>query len=131
MPEGAVDNEYEEAERSYQQRVADALDDVRTEPVAGSLAIDLCTRQLLFVRQKVYDNLEEHYQAENYDLATYGPHPWLPVTVDDAVYECYYVDGNPDNVGDEHKKKDYDFPRGRLIALPIEQAWNDVEVGDV
>ena len=48
--QGAIDADFDDAELSYEQRVENALEDVRTEPVPGSLAIDLVTRQLLFVR---------------------------------------------------------------------------------
>ena len=57
---GAIDNDFSDAERDYADRVADALEGIRTEPVAGSLAIDVVTRQLLFVRSKVADDLETY-----------------------------------------------------------------------
>jgi len=40
--QGAIDSDFDDAEISYEQRVADALEDVRTEPVryAGSLPGD-------------------------------------------------------------------------------------------
>lgn len=117
----------------YAARVEAALEDIRTEPVAGSLAIDVVTRQLLFVRERVADDLEAYYEQEGFDLLTYGPHPWLPgVTVDNAAYECYYVnDLSLDSVDDLGGRRDYAFPAGRLAVVPIEQAWNGSEVGDV
>ena len=130
---GAIDNEYDDAERDYADRVADALEGIRTEPVAGSLAIDVVTRQLLFVRSKVADDLETYYEQEGFDLLTYGPHPWLPgVTAENAAYECYYVnDLSLDGIDDLRKRRDYDFPSGRLAVVPIEQAWNGRTVGDL
>ncbi|GAA0539536.1 hypothetical protein ABNG02_15790 [Halorubrum ejinorense] len=130
MPEGAVDADFDDAEPSYEERVADALANVRTEPVSGGVAIDIVTRQAVFVRQQKYDDLEAHYEAEGYDLATYKMHAYLPgIDVENAVYECVYVDGNPQNA---HKPgKTYDFPSARLMHLPVEQAWGDMEVGDV
>lgn len=131
MPEqGAIDADFDDAELSYEQRVANALDDVQTEPVAGGVAIDIVTRQPVFVRQCTYDSLEAHYEAEGYDLATYKMHAFLPgVDTDNAVYECVYVDGNP---AEAHKQsKTYDFPEGRLMHLPVEMSWSDMEVGDV
>lgn len=130
MPEGAVDNDFDEAERSYEERLADALADVRTEPLAQGVAIDIVTRQAVYVRQCKYDTLEAHYEAEGYDLATYKMHPYLPgIGPDNAVYECSYIDANPQNA---HKQgKTYDFPSARLMHLPVEQSWTDVEVGDV
>ena len=130
---GAIDNDYDDAERDYADRVADALEGIRTEPVAGSLAIDVVTRQLLFVRSKVADDLETYYEQEGFDLLTYGPHPWLPgVTAENAAYECYYVnDLSLDGIDDLGKRRDYDFPEGRLAVVPVEQAWNGRTVGDL
>ena len=130
---GAIDNDYSDAERPYADRVADALEGIRTEPVAGSLAIDVVTRQLLFVRSKVADDLETYYEMEGFDLLTYGPHPWLPgVTAENAAYECYYVnDLSLDGIDDLGKRRDYDFPSGRLAVVPIEQAWNGRTVGEL
>lgn len=131
--DGAVDHDYDEGVTPYADRVADALEDVRTEPVPGSLAIDVVTRQLLFVRARVADDLVAYYEQEEFDLATYGPHPFLPgVTLDNAVYECYYAnDLSLDDIDVLGKRRDYDFPAGRLAVVPIEQAWRDAEVGDV
>ena len=128
--QGAIDADFDDAELSYEERVANALEGARTEPVAGGVAIDIVTRQAVFVRQQKYDSLEAHYEAEGYDLATYKMHAYLPgINVDNAVYECVYVDGNPQNA---HKPgKTYDFPSARLMHLPVEQAWGDMEVGDV
>ena len=128
--QGAIDADFDDAEISYEQRVASALEDVQTEPVEGGVAIDIVTRQAVFVRQCTYDTLEAHYEAENYDLATYKMHPFLPgVDVDNAVYECVYIDGNP---SEAHKQsKTYDFPEGRLMHLPVEMSWDAYEVDDV
>jgi len=130
--QGAIDSDFEDAEVPYEDRVAEALADVRTEPVPGSLAIDLVTRQLLFVRSKVADTLGEYYDQEGFDLATYGPHPWLPVSVDDAAYECYYVnDLSLDSLDELSDLRDYDFPAGRLAVVGVEQAWTERGIGDV
>lgn len=117
----------------YTDRVAEALDGIRTDPVPGSLAIDVVTRQLLLVRSKVADDLGEYYAAEGFDLATYGPHPYLPgVTVENAVFECYYAnDLSLDGLDGLDSRRDYDFPSGRLAVVPIEAAWRDETVGDL
>lgn len=130
MPDGAIDEDFDDAEIPYADRVEAALEEVQTEPVEGGVAIDLVTRQAVFVRKQKYEDLEEHYQAEGYDLATYKTHPYLPsVDVDNAVFECSYIDANPQNV---HKQgKTYDFPSGRLMHLPVELSWLDTEVGNV
>ena len=128
--QGAIDADFDDAELSYEERVATALEGARTDPVAGGVAIDIVTRQAVFVRQQKYHSLEAHYEAEGYDLATYKMHAYLPgIDVDNAVYECVYVDANPQNA---HKPgKTYDFPSARLMHLPVEQAWGDMGVGDV
>lgn len=132
MPEGAVDADYDDAERPYEERLADALAGVRTEPVPGSLAIDLVTRQLLFVRRDVADTLAEYHKREGFDLATYKQHPWLPVHADDTVFECYYINNlSLESLHDLDGARDYDFPRGRLAVVPIELAWGEEGVGDV
>lgn len=130
MTDGAVDNDYDDAELSYAERVAEALADVPTEPLEGGVAIDIVTRQAVYVRQREYDTCREHYEAENFDLVTYKMHPWLPgISVENAVYECVYVDGNPQNA---HKPgKTYSFPSARLMPLPIPMAWDAFEVGGV
>jgi len=125
MPEGAVDRDYDENELTYDERIANALEDVRTEIVPGSVAIDLVTRQLVFVRQLSYETCREHYEQEGYDLVTYKMHPWLGVTPDDTVWEVAFVDSNPEF------GKTYDYPDSRLMPVPVEQAWIDAEVGDV
>lgn len=131
--DGAVDNDHDDGVKPYAERVADALAEVRTKPIPGSLAIDVVTRQLLFVRGKQADTLGDYYEEEGFDLATYGPHPYLPgVTVDNAVYECYYVNDVTLNGLDElHKQRDYDFPEGRLAVVPIENGWTGGEAGEL
>jgi hypothetical protein len=130
QPNGAVDNEYSDGELPYDDQVAEALADVRTEPMAGAVAIDIVTRQAVFVRQQVAATCREYYHEENFDLVTYKMHPWLPgIGPDNAVYECSYLDGNPQNA---HKQgKTYDFPAARLMHLPVELSWTDAEVGSL
>jgi len=97
------------------------LGDTQTEPMAGGVALDLVTRQPLFVRQVKYDDLREHYDAEGYNLLAYKSHPYLPVSVDDRVFECVFIGHDPESAfkaGDT-----YDFPEGRLMHVPVEEAW--------
>lgn len=112
---GAVDNDYDDAVE------LGVGDDVATEPMAGGVALDLVTRQPLFVRRRVADDLREYYEAEGFDLLSYKTHPYLPVTVDDPVFECVFVSRSAE--GAHNPGKTYDFPRGRLMHLPVEQAW--------
>lgn len=130
MTDGAVDHDYDDAAQDYRDAVADALDGVRQEPMAGGVAIDLVTRQPMLVRERVADTCAEYYERENFDLVTYKMHPWLPgISPDNAVYEAVYLDGNPQNA---HKPgKTYDFPAARLLHFPAEMAWDAYEVGDV
>ena len=130
MTDGAIDNDFDDSEQSYRQRVENALEGVQQEPMAGGVAIDLVTRQLMLVRQKKYDTLTEHYKEEGYSLATYKMHPWLPgIGPDNAVHEAVYLDGNPQNA---HKPgRTYDFPAARLMHFPAEMSWDSYEVGDV
>jgi hypothetical protein len=130
MTDGAVDHDYDDVQQDYRDRVADALDGVRQEPMAGGVAIDIVTRQPMLVKEKVADTCAEYYERENFDLVTYKMHPWLPgISPDTAVYEAVYLDGNPQNA---HKPgKTYDFPAARLMHFPAELSWDAYEVGDV
>jgi len=127
MTDGAVDNDFGDAERSYDDQLADALAEAQQEPVAGGVAIDIVTRQAMFVREKVADTCREYYEREGFDLVTYKMHPWLPgIGANNAVYEAVYLDGNPQNA---HKPgKTYDFPAARLMHFPVELAWDAYEV---
>jgi hypothetical protein len=128
--DGAVDNDYADAERSYHERVADALADVQRDPMPGGIAIDIVTRQAMFVKEQAAETCAEYYEREGFDLVTYKMHPWLPgIGVDNAVYTAVYLDGNPQNA---HKPgRTYDFPAARLMHVPVEMAWDAYEVGDV
>lgn len=130
MSDGAVDNDYDDAQPRYRERVAQALESVQQDPVIGGVAIDIVTRQAMYVRARVADTCAEYYKDEGFDLVTYKMHPWLPgISTENAVYEAVYLDGNPQNA---HKPgKTYDFPAARLMHVPIEMAWDSYEVGDV
>lgn len=126
--QSAIDNDFDDAEQSYDEQLEAALEGINTEPIEGGIAIDLVTRQPLFIRRKVADSCREYYEAEGFDLATYNEHPFLPVRPDDAVFECVFVGG----VEGGHKPgKTYDYPRGRLMTVPIDLAWRDAEVSDL
>jgi hypothetical protein len=130
--DGAVDHDFDAAERDYADRLADALEDIQTEPVAGGLAFDLVTRQPLFVRRQVADSLAEYYDAEGFDLGAYKTHPYLPVRPDDAVYECVFVSEiTAESLHEWGDAKTYDYPRGRLAVVPVDLAWRDAEVASL
>jgi hypothetical protein len=128
-PDGAVDHDYDDAEQSYEERVAAELEDVQQSPMTGGIAIDLVTRQAVFVRERVADSCREYYEEEEFDLLTYKMHPWLPgAGIENAVYECAYIDSNPQNA---HKGgRTYDFPEARLMHYPVELAWDAYAVGE-
>jgi hypothetical protein len=130
MTDGAIDQDFDEAERSYEEQLADALDGVQHHPVEGGIAIDIVTRQAMFVRERVADSCREYYEAEGFDLVTYKMHPWLPgIGPENAVYEAVYLEGNPQNA---HKPgKTYAFPEARLMHFPVEMAWDAYEVGEL
>lgn len=128
--QGAVDHDYGDAELSYSEQLDRALEGVQTEPMSGGIAIDIVTRQPVFVRRAVAETCREYYHEEGFDLVTYKMHPWLPgIGPENTVYECSYIDGNPQNA---HKQgKTYDFPAARLMHLPVELSWTDAEVGEL
>lgn len=127
MPEGAVDADYDDGEVPYEDQLAEALEEIQQEPIEGGVAIDVVTRQPVFVRRQVAETCAEYYHEEGFELVTYKMHPWLPgIGPENAVYECVYLEGNPQNA---HKPgKTYDFPRARLMHFPIEMAWGAYEV---
>lgn len=121
--QGAIDNEYDDSRRTFDADVDRELDGVQTAPMPGGVALDLVTRQPLFIRQVVADDLAEYYEAEGFNLLTYKTHPYLPVRKTDRVFECVFIPGTADGA---HKPgKTYDYPEGRLLHLPVEQAWGD------
>lgn len=129
MPDGAVDADYDENERPYEDQVADALDGVQTELMPGDVAIDLVTRQTLFIRKIEYNSLEAHYEEEGFCLATYNEHPFLPgVDLENRVFECVFVEGPK---GAHNQSRTYSYPEGRLMRVPVDLAWRDAEVNDV
>lgn len=95
-----------------------------TDPVAGGLALDLVTRQPLFVRRVVADSVTDYAEAEDFDLLTYKMHEYLPVREDDTVYECVFVaDIGAQSLHEWGGASTYDFPEGRLAVVPVWEAW--------
>jgi hypothetical protein len=122
-PAGAVDHAYSEAERDAVQTLEDGLADagapVHGEWEVGDIAIDLVTRQPVVVLEIAAETLVAYYEAEDFDLASYKTHPWMPVRTDDAVLECVFVGG----IEDLHSFSDtYSYPEGRLARVPVELA---------
>lgn len=129
MPDGAIDRDYDENERPYAEQVAAALEGVQTELMPGDVAIDLVTRQTLFIRGVEYDSLEAHFEDNGFCLATYNEHPFLPgVNLDNRVLECVFVEGPK---GAHNQNGTYSYPEGRLMRVPVDLAWREEEIGDV
>lgn len=132
MSSGAIDNDFDAAEQTPAERLAASFKgDVGDVPThrdlgAGDLALDLQTRQLLYVRRQVAESVVDYYEVEDFDLASYECHPWLPVRSSDPVLECVYVN---DVTADTLNKrgKSYDFPAGRLARVPVELAWSGAD----
>lgn len=120
MSEGAIDRDWSESERSTEETLAAAVEETGREPETGGVAVDLVTRQPLFIRSIAADTVVEYYEQEEFDLLSYKTHPYLPVRMDDTVYNCVYITGNPEQA---HKiGNEYAFPRGRLMTVPV---WGD------
>jgi hypothetical protein len=120
-PQGAIDNDYDDAERSARE-ILEANQPPVTDVMVEGVAFDLVKRQPLYVRQRVADDLVEYYEQEEFDLLNYNQHPYLPVTIDDPVYECVFL-GNAEGL--HNCNKTYDYPAGRLAVIPVHEAWTD------
>ena len=121
--DGAVDHHYDEATRDSEMVLAENLADTAGDEHAllkpGDIAIDLVTRQPLYVADRVADTLPEYHADEGFDLLTYKQHAYLPVRMDDPVFECVFVGG----LDDLHSFSDtYSYPAGRLARVPVELA---------
>lgn len=124
--QGAVDHAYNEAERSAREELEGELANLGAPThdglSAGDIAFDLVTRQPLFILDTVAPDLVTHYEREEFDLASYKQHGWLPVTLDDAVYECAFLG----SLDDLHSfSNTYHYPAGRLARVPVELAGGD------
>jgi hypothetical protein len=116
---GAIDNEFEDVERSPETILAEARAEQGSEHElmsGGDLAIDLVTRQPLYIISCAAPNLPAYYEQEEFDLLTYKQHQYLPVRMDDPVFECVFV-GDLDDL--HHERKTYDYPAGRLARVPL------------
>ena len=129
MPDGAIDQDWDDGEKSPAERLAESfkaeVGDVPThrDLSEGDLAIDLVTRQLLLITAEKAESIVEYYDAEGFDLASYKQAPWLPVRSTDPVFECVFVQTTLEGL---HKSgKQYDYPAGRLARVPTERLGGD------
>lgn len=118
---GAIDHDWDEAERSTAELLESNVEGLDVELGAGAIALDLVTQQPLFVRRTVANDLVEYYEKEGLDLYSYKTHPYLPVQMDDSVYECVYIPHDPQQA--HNCNKTYDMPEGRLMKVPYQEAW--------
>ena len=123
-PSGAVDNDYDDAVIDFDEDTKEELGPMVREfwpEERPEIALDLVTRQPLVVIGVTADSVVDHWNDTGFNLLTYKGHRYLPVSRDDTVYKCVFI---PRKAKDVHTaKKTYDFPRGRLMRVPIEQAW--------
>lgn len=124
-PSGAVDNSYDDGERSAREILADNIVDYPHEIRPGDVVIDQVKQRPLYVRRKVANTAFEYFDNQDFDLTTYNAHPFLPITPDDTIFECVFlpttVEGLPSEQGDGNT---YDYPAGRLARVPVEWLYD-------
>jgi hypothetical protein len=121
--QGAIDHDFEDAEKTAREQLEAALEDApgmaHNLLGPGDVAIDLVTRQPLLIIGRSADSLVEFYEDTVFDLSTYKQHAFLPVRLDDPVFECVFIGG----IEDLHSfSNTYDYPAGRLARVPHELA---------
>lgn len=116
-PSGAIDNSFSDAEREIRETMIEKYEEYNTEPMIGDVCIDLVTRQPLYVIDVVAESLPEYFDRKSFDLLNYNQHPYMPISIDDTVYTCVFIN-KLESVHSE--RKTYDYPRGRLCRVPVE-----------
>lgn len=122
--QGAIDHDFDDAERDpmevLEQNIKEATGGYHAVPRPDDVAIDLVTRQIVYVDCVLADTVVEYFEREDFDLWSYKNHPYLPVRPDDTVYGVVYVERSVEGL---HKPgKIYPTPRGRLARVPVELA---------
>lgn len=124
-PEGAIDRDFDDAERDARDQITDRLAEHNRTVEARDVAIDLVYHRPVFVRRSVADSCVAYWEdGRDFDLTTYKAHPYLPVTPDDTVFECVYIPTKPGDVRHDPADKTYDFPAGRLMRVPVEYLYD-------
>ena len=124
------DHDIDDAEddrASIRERLQSKTDDFAEEVRPGDVVIDMVEDRPLFVRRKVAESAVDYYADTDFDLTTYKKHRWLPVTPDDAVFECVFLPTHLRDIPASKKKQTYDYPRGRLARVPVEWFWGSDE----
>lgn len=123
-PSGAIDNSFEDAEREAKEILGERNAEYPRAIGIGDVCIDLVTRQPLFVVDVAAPTVDAYFAEEDFDLLNYNQAPYLPVRMDDEVYECVFIPG----LDGLHKlSQTYDYPAGRLARVPVELATDGGE----
>lgn len=124
-PEGAIDEPFAANEREARDQITDKLAEYNRGVEAYGVAIDLVYHRPVFVRKQVADTCVAYWEdGEDFDVTTYKAHPYLPITADDAVFECVYIPTKPGDIRHDAADRTYDFPTGRLARVPLENLWD-------
>lgn len=119
-PTGAVDEPFDAAERDARRILQENIDGFPSDIRGGDVVIDLVKNRPLYVRRKVAGTAVDYFERQDFDLTTYKAHPYLPVSADDAIFECAFLPTTVEDVRSSPGSKSYDYPRGRLIRVPVE-----------
>ena len=122
-PSGAIDKDFDESEKDARDILEGNLSRFAAEVKPGDIVIDMVENRPLFIRRKKAESAVEFFEANNFDLVTYKAHPWLPITPDDAVFECVFIPTKLSKIPTDEKNQTYDYPRGRLARVPVEYLW--------
>lgn len=124
-PTGAIDEPFAANEREARDQITDKLAEYNRGVEAYGVAIDLVYHRPVFVRKQVADTCVAYWEdGEDFDITTYKSHPYLPITADDAVFECVYIPTKPGDIRHDAGDRTYDFPTGRLARVPLENLWD-------
>lgn len=127
-PDGAVDHTFDDAERDPREQIVDKLATYNRDLRPTDIAIDVVQGRPVFIKKQAAATAADYFAREDFDVATYKTNPFLPVRPDDPVLTAVYVPTKAQDVPSERKgNRTYDFPRGRLMRVPIEWLWD----GDV
>jgi hypothetical protein len=122
--DGAIDSTFDESERTDREQLQSRIDEHPTEVQAGDVVIDMVEDRPLYVRRKAAESAVEYYGDADFDLVTYKSHKWLPITPDDAVFDCVFLPTHLNDIPSRQSDKSYTYPRGRLARVPIEYLWD-------
>jgi len=124
-PTGAIDNDFAANEREARDQIESKLGEYNRGVEGFGVAIDLVYHRPVFVRRQVAPSCVAYWEdGKDFDITTYKAHPYLPITPDDAVFECVYIPTKPGDIRHDAGDRTYDFPTGRLARVPLENLWD-------